>query len=268
MDKIKTIMMKEWAEVFKNKIVLFTVAFLPVVFLFLPLGTLVTMDKLAASTEAQAMSDSVPPEAEAFFGDLCKDLGSTECTEVYLLNVYTLLFMMLPLIVPTTIASYSVVGEKTNRSLEPLLATPITTTELVAGKAIAAVVPAVVSTWGAFILYVIGAWFLTTPVVFGYLIAPVWLTAVFLVSPLLGLLSVSFGLMISSRVTDPRSAEQLSGLVVMPVILLVVGQSLGLILINQQLIIIVGVVVGLLDILLLYLSVQLFERENILTRWK
>ncbi|MCZ7673972.1 MAG: hypothetical protein M5U34_46010 [Chloroflexi bacterium] len=45
-QKIKTIISKEWAEVFKNKMVLFTVAFMPLIFTALPIITLLAMDKL------------------------------------------------------------------------------------------------------------------------------------------------------------------------------------------------------------------------------
>jgi ABC-2 type transport system permease protein len=63
-------------------------------------------------------------------------------------------------------------------------------------------------------------------------------------------------------------AEQLSALVLLPVILVVVGQSVGLVLINRQLMLIILVVVALLDAALLYLAVRLFQRETILTRWR
>ena len=69
-------------------------------------------------------------------------------------------------------------------------------------------------------------------------------------------------------VSDPRAAEQLSALIVLPLILLVVGQSVGLILIDRQVILLIGLVVAILDIVLVILTVQLFERETILTRWK
>jgi positive regulator of sigma E activity len=63
-------------------------------------------------------------------------------------------------------------------------------------------------------------------------------------------------------------AEQLSGVVILPLILLVVGQSVGLVLLNRQLILAIGAVVILLDAALLYLSVKTFQRETILTRWR
>jgi len=262
MNKVKTIISKEWAEVFKNRIVLFTVAFLPIVFLALPIITLAAM----GSFEDEMSAGS--GEMEAFVGDLCQGLNDMACTEVYMLNLYTLLFMLLPVIVPVTIASYSIVGEKTSHSLEPLLATPITTTELLVGKMIAACVPAIAATWAAFAIYAGAMWFMVSEEVFKLAMAPMWLVAVFIVAPLMSLMAVSAAVLISSRVSDPRAAEQLSAFVILPIILLLIGQSMGLILIDARMILLLGVLVLVLDVILVTMSVKLFQREIILTQWK
>ena len=63
---------------------------------------------------------------------------------------------MMPLMVPVTIAAYSIVGEKVTRSLEPLLATPISTTKLLLGKGLAAALPGIVTAWISYGLFLIG----------------------------------------------------------------------------------------------------------------
>lgn len=264
MDKIKTIIDKEWAEVFKNKLVLFSVAFLPIILTALPLITVYSISGL--SEEEMAMEASETPDE--FFGEMCVGLNEADCTQVYMLNLFTLMFMILPVMIPVTIAAYSIVGEKTTRSLEPLLATPITTTELLLGKGIAAVLPAVVVTWISFGIYIIAVRLMTNPTVFAQVVAPMWLLAVFVVGPLLAVLAVCAAMMISSRVTDPRTAEQLAGAVMMPIILLLLGQSFGIFLLSSELVLVAAVVVLLLDVVLIYLTVQMFARETILTRWK
>jgi ABC-2 type transport system permease protein len=265
MDKIKTIISKEWAEVFKNRLVLFTVLFLPLIFIALPLVTVGAIGSTAGEV-SEAMEEEAPDE---FMAAVCGDeLGGLECVQVYMINIYTLLFMILPISIPVTIAAYSIVGEKTTRSLEPLLATPITTGELIAGKALAAIIPAVAATWFGYIIYAIAMRFLVTNAVFAHVLDTSWLLAIFVVGPLLTMLSVSVSIMVSSRVSDPRVAEQLSTVVILPLILAVVGQSIGLFILNRQIVLIAAVVIGLLDALLLYLVVKVFQRENILTRWK
>lgn len=264
MNKMKTIIGKEWAEVFKNRIVLFTVAFLPLIFTALPVITLVIM----GSFTDDIMPSSNIGEMEAFVGDLCLGLDDKSCMELYMLNLYTLLFMMLPVIIPVTIAAYSIVGEKTSRSLEPLLATPITTTELLLAKMFAACVPAIVVTWVAFFIYAVMMWFTVSEEVFRLAMAPMWLIAIFIVGPLMSLTAVSAAVLVSSRVTDPRAAEQLSAFVILPVILLIIGQSMGLILVDASMILLLGVVILILDIIMVSISVKAFQRETILTQWK
>lgn len=265
MDKIKTIVRKEWAEVFKNRLVLFTVIFLPLIFVALPLVSVGVMSS-AMGESGEALNEEAPDE---FMEEVCGDeLGGLDCIQVYLLNIYTLLFMILPVSIPVTIAAYSIVGEKTTRSLEPLLATPITTAELITGKALAAMVPAVAATWFGYVVYAIGIRFIVSDEVFRHAIDASWLLAIFVVAPLLTLLSVSVAIMISSRVSDPRVAEQMSTVVVLPLILAVVGQSISLFIINRQIVLIAAIVIALLDALLLYFVVRVFQRENILTRWK
>jgi ABC-2 type transport system permease protein len=82
------------------------------------------------------------------------------------------------------------------------------------------------------------------------------------------LLSVNFSIMVSSRVNDPRVAEQLSAVVILPLLALFFGQISGLVILNSNLILGMAGFLVVLDVILIYLAIRLFERENILTRWK
>lgn len=263
MDKIWTIILKEWAEVFKNRLVLFSVAFLPLLFIALPVITMATTGSFADMPEGE-LSGSGFTGLDQF----CEGVSEAACGQIYILNLYTLMFMILPVAIPVTIAAYSIVGEKTTRSLEPLLATPITTVELLAGKALAAIIPAVVATWISYLLYIVAMWFLVSGEALRYLFDPLWLIAIFVVGPLLTLLSVSVATLISARVSDPRVAEQLSMLVILPLIAGIIGQSMGLLLIDRELVLLVALVVAVLDAIFVYVGVQAFQRETILTKWK
>jgi len=265
MKKIWILVRKEWAEVFRNKLVLFTTAFLPLVFAVLPLIFLYVMGSSALGLEDLTNMSDIPPE----FTKMCGGLTGTGCMQYYLVSQFMLLFMLVPMIVPITFASYSIVGEKSTRTLEPLLATPITTVELLAGKALAATIPGVVATWLAFILYAVGAYFLAVePAVIGKILEPLWLMAIIVVGPLVAIFGVSLAVMISSRATDPRIAEQVSAVFVLPMVGLFVAQSLGLIFVNEQIILWMAVILLVLDLGMLAFATQLFQRETILTRWK
>jgi ABC-2 type transport system permease protein len=100
------------------------------------------------------------------------------------------------------------------------------------------------------------------------LFAPVWLLAVLLVGPLLAVLSVNFCLMVSSRVNDPRVAEQLSTVVVLPLLVLFFGQIAGIVLVNRQMMLLLSLGLAALDVILLLLDARLFQRESILVHWR
>lgn len=265
MNKIKTIIRKEWAELFKNRMVIFTVAFMPLILTAIPLGFLFATRSEAGVDAAIGMGD-IPVDLTAF----CPPgLAGGDCFQVYMVSQFLIMFMIVPLAIPATIAAYSIVGEKTTRSLEPLLATPISTVELLVGKSLAAVIPAVLATFAGFAIFAVGAWILIQDrLVFAALLDLRWLIAIFIVGPLMALMAVNISLMISSRVNDPRVAEQLSMIVIVPVLALFFGQLAGLFIINRQIILASAAVLLLLDALLTYMAVQTFQRESILTRWK
>lgn len=263
MYRIQTIIDKEWAEVFHNRIVIFTVSALPLLLTLLPLGILFAIGQNPTSVEGD-MADLPPAMLR-----LCGALPAMECFQIYLLNQFLPLFMIMPLFIPIAIAAYSIVGEKTTRSLEPLLATPITTEELLAGKALAAVIPAVAATWASFILFLIGLPLVrASPVALLTALSPTWLAATFLIGPLISVLSVNFALIVSSRVTDPRVAEQISGTLIVPILGLMFGQVAGVIVLNLQLMLFVAAVLVVADVALIYAGARLFQRETILTKWK
>lgn len=262
-EKIWVIVRKEWAEVFKNRFVLFTVAFLPLILTALPL---ITMGASGGSSDPGGITASdLPGEYQR----LCEDLSGSECMQYFMVSQFMLLFMLMPLAIPVTIAAYSIVGEKTTRTLEPVLATPVTTFELLGGKAVAAALPAIGATWLGFLIFAIGATFLAVgPGVIERLVDPLWLMAIFIVGPLLSIASVSVAVMVSSRVNDPRVAEQLSMLVIFPLIGLFFAQIAGWIFIDESLILWIALAMVVIDAGLLAFATQLFRRETILTRWK
>jgi ABC-2 type transport system permease protein len=260
-QRIRTIVDKEWAEVFKNRLVLFTIAFLPLIFTILPLGVLYGMRGAAAGST----SADLPPG----FVKMCGSLRTGDCLQYFVLNEFLILFMMMPLIIPISIAAYSIVGEKTTRSLEPLLATPISTAELLLAKSLAAAIPAVLATWAGFIIFTLGAPLVGTgPAVMRQMASPVWLVAIFVIGPLLSVLAVNCAVLVSSRVTDPRVAEQISAVVIVPLLGVLFGQLAGVIVLNLNFMLVAVGVLVVIDIGVAMLGARLFQRERILTQWK
>jgi ABC-2 type transport system permease protein len=262
MDRIRTIIDKEWAEVFKNRLVLFTVTLLPLIFTALPLITL-------SSVRGGTANNVGMTDPSAGFSQSCGSLSATDCIQVLLSNEFMLLFMILPVMIPITIAAYSIVGEKTTHSLEPLLATPISTVELLAGKTLAAVLPGIVATWGCFLIFI-----LLLPItgisqaVRTYITGPTWLLAIIIIGPLMAVLAANFAVIVSSRVNDPRVAEQFSAVLLIPLLVVLFLQIAGVIIVNVQFMLIGILGFFALDCLVIYLGSKLFQRETILTRWR
>ena len=261
--RVRTIISKEWAEVFMNKMVIWTIAIMPIIFTIMPLIILYAIGAEGGIPEG-ATAD-VPPG----FLETCEGLPAGDCMQIFIMNQFLLMFMMMPLFIPTAIASYSIVGEKTTRSLEPLLATPITTTELLTGKALAAAIPAVVITWVCFFVFIllmplVGA----TEGLRSYVAGPIWLIAVMIIGPLMAIAAVNLAVIISSRVNDPRVAEQISGVLIVPILGVLFAQMAGLVTINIALMLLSIAIMVVVDVALVVAGRNLFQRETILTRWK
>ncbi len=266
MNKIRTIIRKEWAEVFKNRMVLFTVAFMPLILTAIPLVILAVTGGMSSGSELDTNLSELPDQ----FSSFCPaDLNPMECMQVYLVSQFMLMFMIMPLVIPVTIAAYSIVGEKTTRSLEPLLATPITTLELLVGKSLSAVIPAIVATDIAFGVFAAGAWIIVRDkMLLTALLDARWLIAVLIVGPLMAMSAVCVSVMVSSRVNDPRVAEQVSMVVILPLMAVFFGQLAGLITVSRQFVLIIALGLIFVDAGLFYAAERLFQREAILTRWK
>lgn len=263
MNIIRTIIIKEWLDVRRNKLVLSVVLFVPLLMAAIPIAMLIIMGRVPISeSDYQELGRML--ENPLFAG-----LTPIEAMQSVLASNYLILFLMMPLMVPVTIAAYSIVGEKITRSLEPLLATPVSTAQLLLGKGLAAALPGVVTAWFSYGIFLIFARiFSVSDRVFRIFIDPMWLVAMFVLAPLLTVMAVNVGIIVSSRTSDPRAAEQLGSLVILPLMVLFIGPLVGLIQLNSVTFWIASLIVLVLDAVLLYLGVKLFQRETILTRWK
>jgi ABC-2 type transport system permease protein len=187
-----------------------------------------------------------------------------------IVNVATMYFVLIPAILPSIIASYSFVGEKIEKSLEPLLATPTTDGELLLGKSLASFIPCMVVTYvgAAISAVIIDFWSLTSPQISSLVIPNLyWALVIGAIAPLACIMSVEANIIVSSRVNDIRAAQQLGGLVVLPLIFVVIFASTSA---QLSIWLAVGVIAALAaaDVALFYLSKATFQREEILTKWK
>lgn len=187
--------------------------------------------------------------------------------EVFLFQQFLLLYLIAPILGAVSLAAYSVVGEKQGRTLEPLLTTPLSTAEILIAKVLASFLPSLVIEAIGLCLYfgILAA--IAAPGVGGALLSLRSLLLVGVLGPFASLAALQATIAVSSRVNDPRSAQQVAVLVVLPLIGMLLGQIAGVFFITTPILLALCFAMAAVWVVLILLSVALFERETILTRW-
>ncbi len=186
-----------------------------------------------------------------------------------LLDSFAFWFVIIAAIMPSPIASYSIVGEKVEKSLEPLLATPVADGEILLGKSLAAFIPTMSATYAGAVIYMASVDNTLYGRV-GHLYYPngEMLVILLLLAPLTALLSIEMNVITSSRVTDVRSASQLGSVVFAPFIGIYIAGEIGVITLDTITLLAISAIFALLAVGMYYVSVRTFQREEILTKWK
>ncbi|MCL5067040.1 MAG: ABC transporter permease [Thaumarchaeota archaeon] len=184
------------------------------------------------------------------------------------MDAFSIWFIIGAVVIPTAIASYSLVGEKIQKSLEPMLATPMMDGDILLGKTISALLIPVAALYvGSIIFMALMDYF--TRGVLGHFYYPNWhIGAILLAAPLAALLSVEVNVIISSRLTDVRSAQQLGSLLMLPFIGLFLASELNFFALNNNNLVILAGALAVIDVAMFFVSKATFQREEILTRWR
>jgi ABC-2 type transport system permease protein len=186
-----------------------------------------------------------------------------------LISAFSFLYVIGAALAPVGIAAYSLIGEKVQKSLEPLLATPTTDEEILAGKSIAAFLPAICANYiGALIFMVLVDLF--THSTLNYLYFPNWDIAIilFLLAPLACLLGVGYNILVSSRSNDVRTAQQLGTLIILPFGAIYFLSEIKQLTLTTSNLLIMAACLFVIDMIVFYLVKATFQREEILTKWK
>ena len=145
---VRAVCVREWREALGNRLLVGMTILPPLVI-------------LAAGIAAVATAALVPPsekDVAALYAasPAVVGLDPKEAVQGLIATYFLILFMLIPTVVPLTIAIYSVIGEKSARTLEPLLAAPVRVGELLLAKSLASAIPAVIVTWLAYLPYEYG----------------------------------------------------------------------------------------------------------------
>lgn len=185
-----------------------------------------------------------------------------------LLESFLFFFMLAATTLPTAIASYALVGEKVERSLEPVLATPVSVGSLLLGKVLSGVIPTLGAVWLACAVFMPLANREAEPVL-GYAFYPrpeTWVE-LFVLMPLVSLMSVHVDVIVSTRVSDVRSAQQVAGLTTLPFSGVFLAGQLGGSTLGVPGLLRMSAVVAVFVVVTFLLALRAFDREEILTRW-
>jgi ABC-type Na+ efflux pump permease subunit len=206
--------------------------------------------------------EQLPPQFKAELVGLSLEAGMVVLLTTYLLAP---LFLVLPFMVANVIAADSFAGERERKTLESLLYTPLTDSQLFLAKTVVALVPALIVTVAAFVVYAIvvnaGAWPLMHRVFFPN---RMWFVLIGFVAPGVALDGLAAVVIVSMRVKGVQEAMQMSGLLVLPFIGLVISQVKGAVFLGPGVVAIIGVIVWLIGLGLIRYGLRSFKREKLI----
>jgi ABC-2 type transport system permease protein len=194
-------------------------------------------------------------------------LDDAALVQAFLLHKFLPLLALVPVIGAMTLVTTSIVGEKQARTLEPLLATPLTSAELLLAKTASAFAVSVLLAALGFVALAgfIAAWGL--PGVAGTLFTPRALTFVWAMAPAAALVALTMGAIVSTRARDARSAQQAGVLVVLPFVAVFVAGLSGELTLTTSALWLVTAALLVLAAAFGAIAVRLFDRERMLTDW-
>lgn len=193
--------------------------------------------------------------------------GDTVSTIISLLmnNVMPVFFIIIPVMASSVMAASSFVGEKEKKTLETLLYCPLTLKELFRAKILSSFLMSMIVSFSAFLLMLIVTQteiLLTT----GNLLLPNanWLIVMLLLSPAISVIAISLIVRGSAKAQSMEESQQRSVFLVLPVVLLIMGQFSGLLLINVWVLLGLSVLVGAIALVLMNTCFRKLSYEMLL----
>ena len=232
--RVGAILRKELRDYRRNRFVIGTMAAMPVLFIILP-----TIQLIAANATGKALNLRI--------------------------GLSLLYLLVIPVTMPSVLSAYSVVGEREQGTLEPVLTTPIRSEEFLIGKALAAFIPTLVIAYAVFGVFLAAVALFAHPVIVSAVYAGPHVLVQLLFTPLLAGWAIWVGIAVSTRSTDVRAAQQLSVLGSFPPLIIVALMSLNVI--TESTALAIGLAAALLafDLLAWRVVAAMFDRERLVT---
>lgn len=267
MSRVRALLGKELADLRQNLGIFFPALLTGALSILMPffVGVIVpyaTGERLSDSSDFEIAVQMYRTQPQT------QGLDPEAAIQAWIFQQFLTLLVFSPVAGAMSIAAASVVGEKQARTLEPVLATPITTTELLAAKVLGAFLPAVALSLATFALYAACVVAFAQPGVLASLFTPTSLAVVLVLGPLASLTGLQLAVCVSSRVNDARSAQQIGAMLILPIVGLLLLQIMGNLVLTLPTIGLIALGLMAVNLGLARLGVILFDRESILTRWR
>lgn len=180
-------------------------------------------------------------------------------------NIMPMFFLMIPIMAASVMAASSFVGEKEKRTLETLLYCPLSLKQIFQAKILASFFLSMIVSLLSFVLMMIAVQ-VESLLLFGRWIIPgsTWLAVLLLVSPAISLIAIIIIVRGSAKAQSVEESQQRSVFLILPIILLVMGQFTGVMLINVWILLILGVISAVVALLLLKSVIGNWQYETML----
>jgi ABC-2 type transport system permease protein len=191
-------------------------------------------------------------------------LGSIAFMTYFSVSILGPIFMTMPILTATVIAADSFAGEKERKTSEALLSTPVTKSELLYGKILASLIPTIILTICVFALYG-GVTDILAINAFHASILPTlpWIMMI-ATSPFLAIAAIGVVVLISSHVKGIKESQQISTLLILPVLVMPFISILGIAALTFNFFVYLIIVLAIVDAVIIYIGIKTFHRESIL----
>lgn len=216
------------------------------------------------SSDMQELVRALPPG----FGEQYAGLTDVQAGYVYfVLYLFAPMYLVLPLMASAVVAADSFAGEKERKTLEALVYSPTTDRELLFAKILGAWIPGLLVGLGGFVIYMVVADIMAYYVA-GRLLLPnvLWLLLAFWVGPAAAAFGLGVTVIASSRVSTFQEAYQIGSLVVLPIVLLVVGQAMGAFILSNWLVALMGLLLWIANLVVFAAAAATFRRTALMAR--
>ncbi len=256
----RAVVKKDFGEVWDSKMARNTMLVVPIVMtvvvpvLFLVIVCFVPQNQVNGIDQ---MMKLLPPEVKGY--------GFRQCMFYLMTNsLFPMFFLMIPLMASSVCAASSFVGEKERHTLETLMLTPLGVKRIFKAKILGCVLLSAVTTAISFVTFsvtmTVGDILLGLP----FFLDWNWLVLVLLLAPALTVFGVVFMVLVSAKSKSYIESIQTSGYLILPVVLVFVGQFAGLFRLSALILLLAAAGIAALDAVVWIISARSFTAEKLL----